>query len=293
LEKQVFIPAVLIDSVIKNNSSIDQMNGNTLAAMIPEELQHLFVISDIGKIEHILSNLTSNAIKYTFQGKIELGFKVNSDKMTFYVKDNGIGIPQKEQQKIFESFYRGENALSLVIGGTGLGLAIAKQLINSLNGTIEVNSELGKGSVFSFTFPFKYAAESKEVTVKPLKTMQLSEMAILIADDELINYLYLEILLKNSVKKVDHAKNGQIAIEMARNHPYDMILMDMRMPGMNGFEATKELKKNFPDTPIIALTAYASSEEMEQARLAGCNDFIAKPVKKEILFDVIGKYCRK
>ena len=293
LEIQEFYPAELIDSVINNCVFGQPTLCNTLISTVPKELQNISIIADIEKIKLILTNLTSNAIKYTFQGTIELGMKVEANHMTFFVKDNGIGIPSREQQKIFESFYRGENVVSLVIGGAGLGLSIVKELVNAMDGTIEVESELEKGSLFSVTIPFQYSSDSDLVSGNPLKKQQMSELSILIADDEMINYRYLQILLKKSVKMMDHARNGKEAIDMARNKPYDLILMDLKMPTMDGFEATKAFKKDYPETPIIVLTAYATSDVLEEARLAGCDDFIAKPVKKEVLFDVIRKYCRK
>jgi CheY-like chemotaxis protein len=117
----------------------------------------------------------------------------------------------------------------------------------------------------------------------------MKDMTLLVADDEVINFQYLEILLKNNVKKMDHAINGREAVEMASKAKYDMILMDLKMPGMDGFEATRRLKSNFPTIPIIAQTAYATMEDKEEATLAGCDDFIAKPIKKEILFEMIQK----
>jgi len=291
-EKQVFNPSELIDNVIRNFRSNESLNSNTLTSEIPEKFRHLSVIADMEKVKHILMNLASNAIKYTFEGDIRFGILASSGEMTFYVKDDGIGIPRKEQQIIFETFFRGEKAVSLVIGGTGLGLPIAKEMVNSLDGKIEVESEVNKGSVFSFTIPIQYASDPNSTKNHLHLPQILNEISLLIADDEMINFLYLEILLKNSVKKIDHAINGKIAIEMAHKHKYDLILMDMKMPGMDGLETTRAFKKDFPETPIILLTAYSTTEDMENARLAGCDDFISKPVKKEILFDVIRKYCR-
>ena len=292
-EVQEFNPADLIANVIRNFESSELKNGNTLQSEIPDELLHLYVVSDIVKIQQVLVNLISNSLIYTFQGSIQIGFCVDSDAMTFFVKDTGIGIPHKDQQKIFDSFFRAENVLSLVIGGTGLGLSIAKKLVESMNGKINVESELGKGSIFSFTVPLLYVSDATHLLEEKIKLKKMSELSILIVDDEIVNCLYLEILLRNSVKSVDHANNGKIALEMVWKNSYDMIIMDLRMPRMDGLETTIAIKKEFPEKPIIALTAYASTEDMEKARVAGCDDFIAKPVKKEIIFDVIRKYCRK
>jgi CheY-like chemotaxis protein len=208
------------------------------------------------------------------------------------VKDSGIGIPKKEHDKIYDSFYRTEQAISLAIGGTGLGLSIAKELVRSLDGSIWFESEPEKGSCFYFSIPAilaeELAYEEKQVHNPHLK---LKDMSILIADDEQINFLYLEILLKSSVKKIDHAYNGKEAVEMVSQRMYDLIFMDLKMPEMNGYDATKKIKLSNPDIPIIAQTAYASVEDKEKAVLAGCDDFIAKPIKKNVLLEVIEKYC--
>lgn len=293
LEIQEFNPANLINYVIRNFESNGFKNGNTLQFEIPDELLQFSAFSDMEKIRQIIINLTTNSLIYTFQGRIQIGFNVDSNEMTFFVKDTGIGIPYKEQQKIFDSFYRGENALSLVIGGTGLGLSIVKKLVESLNGRINVESELGKGSIFSFTVPLQYVSATEKNLGINDKLKKMDELSILIVDDEVVNCLYLEILLRNSVKSVDHAINGKIALDMVGKNSYDMIIMDLRMPWMDGIETTITIKKDYPNIPIIALTAYTSTEDKEQAREAGCDDFIAKPVKKEIIFDAIRKYCRK
>ncbi|MEI7420483.1 MAG: response regulator [Prolixibacteraceae bacterium] len=291
LEVQEFKPADLIANVIRNFESYGLKNGNSLRSEIPDELLNLSVFSDLEKIKQILVNLTTNSLTYTFQGRIQLGFHVDLEEITFLVKDTGIGIPHKEQEKIFDSFFRGENVLSLVIGGTGLGLSIVKKLVESMNGRINVESELGKGSAFSFTVPLLYISDAKHRFEEKDKFRKMSELAILIVDDEMVNCLYLEILLRNSVKSVDHANNGKIALEMVWKNSYDLIIMDLRMPWMDGLETTFAIKKEFPNKPIIALTAFASTEDMEKAKAAGCDEFIAKPVKKEVIFDAIRKYC--
>ena len=160
-----------------------------------------------------------------------------------------------------------------------------------MNGRINVESQLGKGSAFSFTVPLLYLSDAKHQFEEKDKFRKMSELAILIVDDEMVNCLYLEILLRNSVKSVDHANNGKIALEMVWKNSYDLIIMDLRMPWMDGLETTFAIKKEFPNKPIIALTAFASTEDMEKAKAAGCDEFIAKPVKKEVIFDAIRKYC--
>ncbi len=269
----------------------EELNKNTINSQIPAIHQNLAILSDREKIRQILGYLISNALKYTKGGEIELGFEVNSDRITFYVKDNGIGIPSEEHEKIFDSFYRGEKAVSLVIGGTGLGLSIVRELVQVLNGTIGLESEPGIGSRFYFTLPFEKAVQPK--SEQPMTTalnQKTRGMSLLVADDEDINFRYLELLLKNSLLKIDHASNGKEAVEMAGRTSYDMILMDMKMPVMDGFEATRKLKQDFPNLTIIAQTAFATQEDIEKTMLAGCDDFLAKPIRKDALLAMLQKY---
>jgi PAS domain S-box-containing protein len=263
----------------------------TLVVKFPKDLHHQSIYSDHEKIKQILIILTSNAVKYTKKGSIEVGCNLAYEKLNFYVKDSGIGIPLKEQGKIFDSFYRTEEATSLAIGGTGLGLSIAWELVKSLDGSIWVESEQGKGSCFYFSIPVSLAQEfAEERKIAPIPHLKLKDMSILIADDEQINFLYLEILLKSSVKIIDHAYNGKEAVDMVSKKMYDLIFMDLKMPEMNGYDATKKIKISHPEIPIIAQTAYASDEDKEKAVQAGCDDFIAKPIKKNILLEVLEKY---
>ena len=165
-------------------------------------------------------------------------------------KIQALGIPVPEQQKIFDSFYRSEQATSLAIGGAGLGLSIVKELVGSLNGTLEVESKPGNGSCFYFIIPLEQSCMEKKGTKSvQIAHQPLQNITILIADDEQINFQYLEILLKNRVRKLDHAYNGKKAVEMASKYSYNLILMDLNMPEMDGYQATKQLKQNFPDDP--------------------------------------------
>ncbi|MEI7829787.1 MAG: response regulator [Prolixibacteraceae bacterium] len=291
INKHAFDPQELIESLSNLFKSDCKDNKVTLEVKKPAENIHQSIYTDQEKIKQILIILTANAVKYTKNGFIEIGYEIIEEKINFHIKDSGIGIPLKEHKKIFDSFYRGEQAISLAIGGTGLGLSIAKELVKSLDGSIWLESQPGNGSIFYFSIPVvltkELAFEEKLVHNTHYK---LKDMSILIADDEQINFLYLEILLKSSVKKIDHAHNGKEAVEMVSKKMYDLIFMDLKMPEMNGYDATKKIKISHPNIPIIAQTAYASIEEKEKAVLAGCDDFIAKPIKKNILLEVIEKY---
>ncbi|HWR99520.1 MAG TPA: response regulator, partial [Prolixibacteraceae bacterium] len=201
------------------------------------------------------------------------------------------GIPAHETQLIFEAFYRGEQAISSAIRGTGLGLNIAKELIELMGGKMGVYSELKIGSRFYFTVPLQYSnlTDLSNVTIKyPVRGVK--DLVILIVDDEPLNYQYLEILLKNSVKKVDIAVNGKQAVEMAFKNRYNLVLMDLKMPVMSGIEATRILKAKYPDLPVIAQTAYSLPAEKAYALQAGCDDIIVKPINKAKMMEVINRY---
>ena len=292
VNQQPLEPADLIIN-LGNKMKAECLKKNIdLILKIPKDIPPLSILSDHGKIKQILINLTSNAIKYTTEGFVEVGYEIKQDNLIFYVKDSGMGIPLYEQDKIFDSFYRTDLVISKAIGGTGLGLSIVKELVRSMSGTCWLESEIGKGSCFYFSIPMVRSNETLEIEKStPSPHQKLKDLSILIADDEQINFLYLEILLKNSVKRIDHAFTGKEAIDMVAKQSYDLIFMDLKMPEMSGYEATMKIKQSHPDIPIIAQTAYASIEDKEKALQAGCDDFIAKPIKKNSLLEVIQKYC--
>ncbi len=291
LDQQPLEPADLITNLGARIQAECQKKNINLILKIPKDIPHLSILSDHEKIKQILINLTSNAIKYTAEGFVEIGYEIRQHNLIFYVKDSGMGIPPHEREKIFESFYRSDMAISKAIGGTGLGLAIVKELVSSLNGTYWLESEVGSGSCFYFSIPMVRSKEAIDLEKSAHSPHQkLKDLSILIVDDEQINFLYLEILLKNSIKRIDHAYTGKEALEKISQQSYNMIFMDLKMPEMNGYDATTKIKQSYPNIPIIAQTAYASIEDREKALLAGCDDFIAKPIKKNTLLEVIQKY---
>ena len=287
-----FYPAEMVREVHRMFDHPDLNNGLTMQVYVPSEYSKLFIRADENKVKQILTNLISNAVKYTFEGSVEFGFEIQSGLIEFYVKDTGIGIPEKEHSKIFDTFYRGEQAMSSAIRGTGLGLNIAKALVNGIGGTIGVTSSPNQGSRFYFTVPFVPVQPEMPVEiVSPKVPSGVEDLVILIAEDEPANYKFLEILLKGKVKRVDHAVNGKEAVEMASQNKYNLVFMDLNMPVMGGIEATKILKEKSPEILIIAQTAYSLPEEKQRALEAGCDDFISKPIKKETVMEVINKYA--
>jgi PAS domain S-box-containing protein len=291
VKKIIFSPANLMNEILFMFDLPEMKKGLEFQTRLPENAESIAMEADVDKIRQVLTSFISNAIKYTEEGYVKLGFEKRNNNILFFEEDSGMGIPKKEQQHIFEAFFRGSKAVNSAIRGTGLGLNIAKELVELMGGTIGVSSKPGKGSRFYFTLPYE-TPKSTFTKVPPhkLKPKKWKELNILIAEDDETNFLYLEVLLKEKVNRVDRACNGQEAVEMVRKASYDLILMDLKMPVMTGTEATLEIKKQYPYLTVIATTAYATPEEKEHALDAGCDDYLSKPIKKSDLMMHIEKY---
>ena len=254
------------------------------------------ILTDETKLNKILSNLIENALKFTNTGFIEFGYQKRKTELEIYIKDTGIGINQEKQETIFERFSQAEKELSKNVGGLGLGLSIANENAELLGGKITLKSEKGKGSTFFVTIPYKPVNSESEILDKnkEINTEKQDKYTILIVEDEEVNYLFIETLLEDVIKincNILHAKQGKEAVDLCtENSEIDYILMDLKMPIMNGFEATKLIKKFKPDLPIVAQTAYTTNQDKEKAFTAGCDDFISKPINKELLNETINKY---
>jgi len=249
------------------------------------------ISTDETKLKQIIGNLIYNAIKFTEKGAVEFGYRLSGKSIEFYIKDTGIGIHPDNFNKIFERFQQVENATTESRRGTGLGLSIAKAFVELLGGEIWLTSQLGVGSTFFFTIPLKQSEPiSDNLPIKTPEILLCEGKTILIAEDDHPNYLYIKELLSLTKAKIIHAKNGYEAIELCNTYPIDIILMDIKMPILNGLETATELRKNGFDMPIIAQTAYAFAEDRTKALEYGCNDYIAKPIVKEVLFNLIKKW---
>ncbi len=289
-----FRPSELITDVYRMFTLPELKKALALTVNIPAQYKNLIIRSDADKIKQILTNLVSNAVKYTFEGGVEVGFDIRNGEIEFYVKDTGIGIPADEQERIFDNFYRGAQVRNAAIGGTGLGLNIARELVGLLGGRIGVSSVPGRGSRFYFTISAEQTDEAHCEKEMPVVVQgDWHDFTILIAEDEPHSYLYLELLLKDKVKRIDRAMNGAQAVEMASKNIYTLILMDLQMPVMDGIEATRKIKQHFPVIPVIAQTAYVTPREKEKALMAGFDDYISKPVKKTDLMKVINMAINK
>ncbi len=252
--------------------------------------------TDKTRLRQVLTNLLNNAIKFTHEGYIKFGYTKTGEFLQFFVEDTGIGIPENLHEKIFEPFRQVQLEVTQQFGGTGLGLSISTRLIELLGGKIWLVSKPSQGSVFYFTIPYK--AASGQVMDKDKNEKQTAlhapGMVVLIAEDDNVNYLYLETVLSKSRIKLIRANNGIEAYEQCMKYPeIQLVLMDIKMPFMNGFDATRKIKQRFPDLPVIAQTAYAMNEDRIKAAEAGCDDYIAKPIKKAELLALIDKYSSR
>jgi PAS domain S-box-containing protein len=249
---------------------------------------------DAVRLHQIIINLLSNAVKFTKEGRITMGVDLlneDDEKITveFSVKDTGIGIPKNKMDKIFESFEQASNFTSRVYGGTGLGLAISKQLVELQGGTISVESDLGKGSTFSFILNFEKTRDDIELESDSLEIVTgIKNLNVLIVEDVMLNQLLLKTILTDFGFKYDVADNGIIAIDKLQANTYDIILMDLMMPEMNGFEATEYIRKKMDSKiPIIALTADVTTVDIEKCKAYGMNDYISKPIDEKLLLNKI------
>jgi len=254
--------------------------------------------TDNEKIYSVLINLIKNAIKFTNEGSIEFGYKKKEKYLEFFVKDTGIGIPQNQHKIIFERFRQGSESHDRGYEGSGLGLSIAKSYVEMLGGEIWVESKEGKGSIFYFTIPYNGISEEKieivNIVSEEHKEVEIKNLKILIVEDDEISYSLLTKTLQKISYEVLHAITGVQAVEACRNNPdLDLVLMDIRMPKMDGNEATRQIRQFNKDVIIIAQTAYAFSGDKEMAIEAGCDDYISKPINKTLLYELIKKHVNK
>ena len=258
---------------------------------IPEN-EDRTIFSDEGKLNQILTNLISNAIKFTKSGDIDFGYEIKDDLVQLYVKDTGLGIPPKLYEKVFDKFVQTEQSLCKDYEGAGLGLSICKGLVELLGGKIWFDSEINKGSTFYFVLPYKAIVEPS-LTVEKYSEIpgKRSQRTILIAEDDWISFQYLRTILEKSDITVLHAENGEQAVEFVKNtSEIDLILMDIKMPVMDGIEATKIIKRIRPDLPIIAQTAYTYSEEKNKISAIGCDEYLTKPLEYVKLNELLRMY---
>lgn len=292
------VDTLLSDLYTMFNEVVASQHSNLqLRLRIPIDCKGLEIISDAERINQILANLINNALKFTPKGFVEFGVNRVDQSLHFFVHDSGIGIPQDKLETIFERFRQVEDGYTSEYRGTGLGLAISKHIVELLGGSISVTSTPGAGSRFSFILPLR--VEAKNTVAKSLSGScevqdgepDWSDKVVLVAEDEEINYMYIRELLKRTNVNLVRAKNGLEAVNYIREgNRADLVLMDIKLPKLNGLEATQQIKACQPALPVIAQTAYAMQDEKANCLAAGCNDYISKPIRKEVLLRMMNQY---
>ncbi|OFY91631.1 MAG: hypothetical protein A2266_04820 [Bacteroidetes bacterium RIFOXYA12_FULL_40_10] len=269
----------------------------TLSLKTPLADDEAIIFTDATKLTQILTNLIGNAFKFTRQGYINFGYKVKGKQLEFYVGDSGIGIAKDMQEKIFNRFRQVETSDTRYFGGSGLGLSISKAYVEMLGGKMWLSSELGKGSVFYFTTPYKRSNPKKMPETPSVNGLNFefdSSKTILIAEDKDSNFILLEEMLSDFKINIIRALNGVEAVKMCKSNPnIDLVLMDIIMPEMDGYEATKRIKEFNPNLPIIAQSAYINESDRLKALSNGCCDFISKPISKNMLLSKINEQLHK
>lgn len=296
----------LAKSKLNINRLIDEIELQANAIKEKYEKDHLLIATEKGldddnakvnldevRFRQIMLNLIENAIKFTKTGSVTFGYRLKNNYLEFFVRDTGIGVPIDQQKYIFERFRQVELTPKRKFGGTGLGLSIAKALVEMFKGEIWLNSKEGSGTTFYFTLPYKDETKKPEEKkfIEELPEYNWNKKKLLIVEDEEVNYMFIHEVLKRTGIEVYHAKDGIEAVEFVKNNTdLSIILMDIRLPNMDGFTAIKKIHKINNKIPVIAQTAYASDEDKKKCFEKGCIDYLAKPVKTNVLLTTISKY---
>ncbi len=258
----------------------------------------LIVYTDPGRLQQVISNLIHNSIKFTEKGFIEFGHRMPADeKIEFYVKDTGIGLSKEQQKNVFNRFAAEETAAGKY-EGSGLGLALSKHLVKLLGGKIWVESEPGKGATFQFSIPYEQTPydyhDYSSVVNEHFPEYKWKDKVILVVEDDEVNFRFLEAILQDSDAQILHAANGYQAVQLCQSiNKIDLVLMDIKMPEMDGFEATRQIRQFNKKIPIIAQTAYILEIDKEKCFSVGCNDCITKPIDIKDFLDIVNGFLKE
>ena len=256
--------------------------------------KHFLLKTDKLLFQFIISNLLANAIKFTSEGYIELGYTVHKDHLEFYVTDTGVGIHKEKFEFIFEKFRQGDEGNSRQFEGSGLGLAISKAYVEKLGGKIRVESVVGKGTTFYFTLPYKAIVDNDMEDVNINAVLKEKNLKVLVVEDDSTSAKLLTLLVGSFSENVLEARNGTEAVEICRRKgDIDLVLMDLQMTGINGFETTIQIREFNKEVVIIAQSAYGMPQNKRKALFVGCDDFITKPIQKTELLSTINKHFQK
>ena len=254
------------------------------------------IVADKDKLTQVINNLVSNAVKFTESGYIRFGYSVSEDIICFFVEDTGSGLTPEEQAVVFDRFVQTTKGATTKTSGTGLGLAIAKGLVEVMQGRLWLKSVPNEGSTFYFTLPLKYDNTDNQIQLMPEEEQNNThqQKVILVAEDEESNFMFLEALLRKNNFIILRANDGNEAIDICNSrNDIDLVLMDIKMPGIDGYEATKTIKNNHPELPIVAQTAYAMTQDRQRVLNAGCDDYISKPIQAAKLLRIIQGIIKK
>lgn len=296
LESISFHLKELLENIQSSLNKFALTNNNEFHLLFDQNIPD-YLIGDPTKLSQVFLNLINNALKFTQDGSVTIKVKLlkkeeDTVKINFQIIDTGIGIPKDKLELVFENFSQGSVEINRKYGGTGLGLTIVKKLVKVLGGKIKLESEEGKGSTFSFSLPFKVAESLVETTEKETNydENQFKSKKILLVEDNKINQMITKKMLENKGIVCIIIDNGESAVQLMHNHDYDLVLMDVHLPGINGTVATQEIRTFDTSTPIIALTAISLDENREMLLSYGMNDVITKPFVPEEFYTIISKY---
>jgi len=290
-----FLQEILL--TFKQEKEIRAKTNIELRLVLSDKASDLRIETDPHRLQQIFNNLLTNSLKFVDDGYIEFGYlSIAPEYIQFYVKDTGVGIETTKKDKIFEQYGQDKSTYSRNLEGTGLGLAISKSFVELLGGNIWLDSELDEGTTFYFTIPFEAKSGFKDSFLNQSLTMgryNWSQHTILIADDVKENYAFLRGVLSHTGVNILWAQNGEEAVNLCKNdQKVDIVLMDIRMPIMDGLEASRLIKKENPDIVIIAQTAFASADDRNNCLESGCDQYFKKPINHEKLFSVIADYFK-
>ena len=294
LHKKEILINELIDNVHKFFSNEANSKGIELKTNKGLYDTDCLVCTDKNKLNQILGNLVKNAIKYTDKGFIEIGYSKEGDDLRFYIKDTGTGISEDQREKIFERFRQADMSIHRDYEGAGLGLSISKAYVELLGGEIWMTSKMNEGSTFYFTIPYELPVRKEEKLIDlasvPNK-QEINDLTLLVVEDDEASFFLIKEMMQDTAVKIIRAENGKEAVEITENNSLiDLVLMDIKMPVLDGYQATKLIKKQFPNLPIIAQTAFASKKDKQKALARGCDDYIVKPIREDELIAILLKY---
>ena len=293
VNKKDFVPGQILKRIFDRFNDICLDRNLRLSLDIPVQLANLAINSDPEIFQKTICHLLNNAIKFTEKGSINFGVNLNEKVLEFFVRDTGVGIRKESFKSIFDRFVKEERGPSMLTEGSGLGLSIALGMSRILGGNIRLESELGAGTCFYLSIPFNKVPEiSKSFNIEKDIRKVYSGSQILVAEDEETNFNYLKaILSRETGATILHAENGKKAIELFKANPdIKLILMDLKMPEMDGYEAARQIKLLNKEIPIIAITAFAMSGDEDKALAAGCDGYLSKPISKKILMEKIAEF---